>query len=175
MVSLITKYLCSFDDFPQKTVDSSSIIRTIIQNTWVYRLCTRDEGFKSEQRTSTPPRSIKTFLQNVKSYMKVKGMTCRMKWVTCYKLPCTRCPCRSPWHFPIRKKHQLAHHVLCAIFVKTFLLLWNTSPLISATTRVENGFHSSFREILRRNCSHPFQLLYTDTWSWLINSYHSTS
>ena len=69
MVSLITKYLCSFDDFPQKTVDSSSIIRTIIQNTWVYRLCTRDEGFKSEQRTSTPPRSIKTFLQNVKSYM----------------------------------------------------------------------------------------------------------
>ena len=41
--------------------------------------------------------------------------------------------------------------------------------------RVENGFHSSFREILRRNCSHPFQLLYTDTWSWLINSYHSTS
>ena len=66
-------------------------------------------------------------------------MTCRMKWVTCYKLQCTRCPCRSPWHFPIGKKHQLAHHVLCAIFVKTFLLLRNKSSLISAKTRVENG------------------------------------
>ena len=50
------------------SVESSIIFRTIIQNTWVYRICTRDEGFKREQRTCTPPRSMKTFLQNVKSH-----------------------------------------------------------------------------------------------------------
>ena len=36
--------------------------------------------------------------------------------------------------------------------------------------RVENGLLFVY---YRRNCSHPFQLLYTDTWSWLINSYRS--
>ena len=119
---------------------------------------------------------MKTFLQNVNhtdgQYSKWKEWqeTCRMKWVTCYKLRCTRCPCSSPWHFPIGKKHQLAHRVRCAKFVKTFLLLWNTSSLISAKTRVENGLLFVY---YRRNCSHPFQLLYTDTWSWLINSYRS--
>ena len=109
-----------------------------------------------------------TLMDNILSERNDK--TCRMKWVTCYKLPCTRCPCQSPWHFPIGKKHQLAHRVRCAKFVKTFLLLWNTSSLISAKTRVENGLLFVY---YRRNCSHPFQLLYTDNWSWLINSYRS--
>ena len=36
--------------------------------------------------------------------------------------------------------------------------------------RVENGLLFVY---YRRNCSHPFQLLYTDTWSWLINSHRS--
>ena len=117
-----------------------------------------------------------TLMDNILSERNDK--TCRMKWVTCYKLPCTRCPCQSPWHFPIGKKHQLAHRVRCAKFVKTFLLLWNTSSLISAKTRVENGllfFKSNTIEEIVHILSNFCILTIGAGWLILIDHVHSTS